>query len=259
MNETLILSQHKLKDFLSCQRRFQLRYLERLPWPVEPAFGRNQETRQLGQQFHQIFHRYFLGLSIAEDLAGDPLLRQWWQVFQNKGPEIPSGRLFPELSLTMPVGRHLLTGRFDLLVLGEERIQVFDWKTDARRPARVELQETLQTRIYLALAAEARPAMRQDGNPRPISLTYWYVNDPEEAIVFNYSQDQHNENWTYLQDIVADLDQMLTLGGEWPLTDDLDRCGRCAYQVFCGRIVDSLDLKDWGLESDEPSLEPANP
>jgi hypothetical protein len=64
MNETLTLSQHKLKDLLACRRRFQLRYLEQLPWPIEPMYNQAQETRDLGQRFHQILHRHFLGLPV---------------------------------------------------------------------------------------------------------------------------------------------------------------------------------------------------
>lgn len=259
MNKTLTLSQHKLRDLLACRRRFQLRYLEQLSWPIEPLYDRAQETRALGQRFHQILHRHFLGLPVDEDVAGDQQLRRWWQVFQKKGPQIPTGRLFPELSLTAPIGRHLLTGRFDLLVLGEGRAQIFDWKTNARRPPKTKLQEALQTRFYLALAAEGGSALKQALEPEQISLSYWYVNDPEEMVTINYSQDRHVENWAYLKESVAGLERLLAAGGDWPLTDDLGHCSQCAYQVYCDRIVDSLDLGEWELEDEGPSLEPARP
>lgn len=259
MNKTISLSQHKLTDFLACQRRFQLRYLEQIPWPIEPLYDRDQETRELGQRFHQILQRHFLGLPVDEELAGDPKLRGWWQIFQEKGPQIPTGKLFPELSLTVPIGRHLLTGRFDLLVLGEGQVQIFDWKTEARPPTRAKLQEALQTRFYLALAAEGGPALKQSVEPEQISLNYWYVNAPEEMVTINYSQDRHIENWAFLKEAIAELDRFIAAGGDWPLTDDLAQCRRCAYQVFCDRIVDSIDLKGWDLEDEGLSLEPARP
>ncbi len=259
MNETLTLSQHKLKDLLACRRRFQLRYLEQLPWPIEPMYNQAQETRDLGQRFHQILHRHFLGLPVDEDVTGDQQLRGWWQVFQKKGPQIPTGKLFPELSLTAPIGRHLLTGRFDLLVLREGQAQIFDWKTDSLRPPKAKLQEALQTRFYLALMAEGGSALKQAVEPGQISLNYWYVTAPEEMVTINYSQDQHLENWAYLKEPIAELDWLIAAGGEWPLTDDLSQCSQCAYQVYCGRIGDSLDLEEWELEDEGPTLEPLRP
>jgi CRISPR/Cas system-associated exonuclease Cas4 (RecB family) len=203
--------------------------------------------------------RHFLGLAIDEDIAGDRQLRKWWQVFQEKGPHIPGGRVFPELSLTVPIGRHLLTGRFDLLVFWEGRAQIYDWKTDAHPSTRSRLQESLQTRFYLALAAEGGSALEQTVEPEQISLSYWYVNAPDEMVTINYSQDRHIENWAYLEEAVAELDQLLASGKDWPLTDDLAQCRRCAYQVYCDRIVGSIDLKEWDLEDQGPSLEPARP
>lgn len=259
MTRTISLSQHKLSDLLDCHRRFQLRYLEQLPWPIEPLYDRDQETRELGQRFHQVLQRHFLGLPVDEDIAGDPQLRGWWQIFQDKGPQNPSGRLFPELTLTVPIGRHLLTGRFDLLVLGERQVQIYDWKTDAQPLNRAKLQEALQTRFYLALAAEGGSALRQAVQPEQISLNYWYVNAPEEMVTINYSQDSHAENFAYLKEAISELDRLIAAGGDWPLTDDLAQCRRCAYQVYCDRIVDSIDLQEWDLEDEGQSLEPARP
>ena len=63
MENLLTLSQFKLVTFLACQRRFQLRYLQHLPWPATPLPKHVEERMQQGQDFHQLLERHFLGLS----------------------------------------------------------------------------------------------------------------------------------------------------------------------------------------------------
>ncbi len=253
------LSRSKLADFLGCRRRFQLRYIERLAWPIPPLEGRGEEARGLGQRFHQILHRHFLGLVVGEEVNEDPRLRQWWERFKNQGPALPPGEQLPELTMTIPIGRHLLTGRFDLLLLGEEIAHVYDWKTDKQPRAQTELEADLQTRLYLALIAEGSQAMGRPIRPEQIFLTYWYVNEPTSSVTFRYSQPWHARNWTYLQELIADLEQQLASAGEWPLTEDLEQCARCAYQIYCNRIIDRLDLSEWETDEGQFRLEPSRP
>ncbi|MCI0393652.1 MAG: PD-(D/E)XK nuclease family protein [Chloroflexi bacterium] len=259
MNETIQFSRVKLADFLACRRRFQLRYLERLPWPVAPLDEPVEQARSLGERFHQLLHRHFLGLPVAGEAAAEPALRAWWERFVDQGPQLPPGRLFPESSLTMPIGRHLLTGRFDLLVLGEAGAHIFDWKTESRPRPLAELEQDLQTRLYLALLAEGGVALGQAIAPEQISLTYWYVHAPEAAATIGYSPAAHQENWTALQELVAQIDRQLEVLEPWPLTNDLAECARCAYQVYCGREAAGQDWNAWELDETSLELEPEIP
>lgn len=259
MTETLRLSRSQLAAFLTCQRRFQLRYVDRLPWPAPPLDEGKEAARVLGQRFHRILHRHFLGLSVTDELEREPELRRWWDRFVTQGPDLPPGRRFPELSLTVPIGRHLLTGRFDLLILGDNQAQIFDWKTDARPRTNAELHEAMQTRLYLGLAAEGAAALDDAIDPDKITLTYWYLTDPAAASTIRYDRKTHKENWAYLQGLVADLDRQIAIGEIMPLTDDLTECGRCAYQLYCGRQTNVVHLDEWEPEDTPSQLEPELP
>ncbi len=262
METFLTLSRGKIADFVACQRRFQLRYQEHLPWPIAPQDERAGEMRELGQRFHQLMHRRFLDLPIEEEINQVPDLHDWWEIFKNQGPALPGGARYPELSMTVPLGRHFLTGRFDLFIIDDDRAYIFDWKTDARPRNKSALQEDLQTRLYLWLAAEGAGALGGDIAPQNIALTYWYVNDPSTVLTFNYDQRQHEANLSRFNQVVNELDALLPLQDEWPLTEDLNQCSRCAYQLYCGRQTGQLDLGEWGqedlhAEGQQPSQEPA--
>lgn len=244
MKPRLTLSQYKLATFLVCQRRFQLRYLRRLPWPAPPLPERTEQLLQQGQAFHQLVERHFLGLPIPPAAVSDGQVREWWQQFKANLPvkNIPGqARFLPETGLTVPLGNHLLYGRFDLLVIGEDTqnqpvAHIFDWKTG--RPAtHEELNGRWQTRLYLALLAEGGSAFWPQAvqlTPEQISLTYWYVQAADTPITITYSAAAHQANWAELEQIAAQLDAAST-ADEWPLIAEWTRCRECAYQSFCGR------------------------
>ena len=264
MDERLTLSRAKLTAFLACQRRFQLRYREQLAWPLAPLDDRGEEARLRGERFHQLLHRHFLGLPITDEMVEDKTVGRWWQTFKKQGPVLSSGsprshRAFPELSLTVPIGRHLLTGRFDLLILGEKAAHIYDWKTDARPRTEAELVNDLQTRLYLALAVEGSPALEQPVDPDQLSLTYWYVNDPAAAVTISYSKEAHHDNWATLAAVVQEIDTQLSTQTVLPLTDDLGECARCAYQIYCGRQMATMSLDEWELEDVAVELAPPTP
>ena len=262
MENRLTLSQYKLTSFLACQRRFQLRYLRRLPWPTSPLPERTEQVLQQGQDFHQLLERHFLGLAISQQTIEDGRIQQWWHAFKTHNPVQhlpPNARFFPYTGLTVPLGNHLLYGRFDLLLIGEDAdsrpfAHVFDWKT-GRPIAADALKIRWQTRLYLALLAEGGSAFWPQTvplAPEQIRLTYWFVQEPDAPVTLGYSAAEHTANWAELQQFARQLDEAVAKDS-WPLTDDWSQCRECAYQIYCGRqgvgtAVPELD------EAEEPNL-----
>ena len=271
----LLLSRAKLQAFLACPRRFQLRSLKHLPWPAVPNDAQSAEMMSRGQQFHLLMERHFLGLNPSLSSVGDEVVSGWFQAFKESKLRLPNGRYLPEHRLTVPIGDHLLLGRFDLLIVGEQEdgapfAHIYDWKTGKARHESV-LRQDWQTRLYLALLAEGGGALWPKGRfpnarhsiqPEYITMTYWYATEPELPRVIVYSQAEHTRNWAEIQTIVAQIDEHLAQD-EWPKTDDWVHCRHCAYQVYCGRqaadvnqreLVDEpvADDIDWFLEPQLP-------
>ena len=256
-----IFSRPRLMAFLTCQRRFQLRYVAQLPWPAAPQSQSQQEATYRGQLFHQLLERHFLGLNEPEK-ADIPQLRQWWATFERHGPSLPAGTRLPEISLTVPVGRHLLTGRFDLLVLAEGEAHIFDWKTEARPRPEWALRSDWQTILYLALLVEGGVALQNRPIlPDQVRLTYWFANDPAASVTIDYGPGQHQANWRQITDLIAQIDRQISNDQAWPMTDDWAECGRCAFQLYCGRQIIAPPAGE-PTESDDPLpdfLEPPRP
>ena len=166
--EPLTLSQARFLAFLTCKKRFQLRYLDRLAWPDTPLTIDQRTAAQRGQDFHQLLERFFLGFPINDLDIPDPQLQSWWKQLEQYLLPLPPGRKMPELRLTVPVGHHFLAGRFDLVVIGtaedQPAIHIYDWKTSRPRPV-LELQDEWQSKLYLAMMAESKHALFAGNRP----------------------------------------------------------------------------------------------
>ena len=269
----LTLSQHQLYTFEVCPRRFYLRYLARIPWPEAPLGLEQEAAYERGRRFHRWIERFLLDLPVADEADADAVLRVWWTTFQQQRPPLPTGQRFVETSLTIPIGpaarpRHHLTGRFDLLVVGDgasdqAAARLYDWKTGRSRDE-ARLRREWQTRVYLAVLAEGGAALAPNApeafRPERLSLTYWYVEDPERPRLIAYDAATHRLNLGEIEAVVAEVDRQLATN-ERPKTDDWSQCRLCAYRAICGRqaagagALDTSDPDD-AEPDDEAWLEP---
>ena len=255
----LSMSRTRLETFLLCQRRFELRYLKELPWPIPPTAPEQATARQEGELFHQLIAQHYLALDSGPAEVGElaPPVREWWGNFLRSAPRpAADARLFVEMSLAVPVGNFLLTGRFDLVVVAPERVDIYDWKTGRPRSNKA-LAEDWQTRLYLALVVEGGEAL---GLPRlsgdQVQMTYWYARSPADSQKIGYSQLDHRRNLGEINRILDDLDRQLAAGEDWPLTSDLSICARCAYQNYCGRFAAAAVVETLiSAEAGEPGEE----
>jgi CRISPR/Cas system-associated exonuclease Cas4 (RecB family) len=243
-------SQSSLQDYADCARRFQLRYIERLQWPaVETAPVLDNERRQLeGQQFHRMVQQSLIGLP-AEKLArmaNTDNLSRWWDNFLAHGPLLDGFKLYPELTLSAPVGKHRLVAKYDLLAIGAEKALIFDWKTYHKRPKDEWMSARLQTKVYRALlvAAGAHLNGGKVFEPEQIEMSYWYADFPSEPSIFSYTTKQHKRDWVNLFGLVSEIDAKQS----FPMTDDEKKCAYCPYRSYCNRGITAGALEDVDTE-----------
>jgi len=267
--ESFQFSQSSLQDYVDCQRRFQLSYIQQRAWPAveaEPAMD-NELHMQRGSQFHHMAHQFWLGVDvekIAFQVEGDEILSRWWTNFVDlSGFEILTGRKLPEISLSAPIGDFRILAKYDLLVLetpgvseGKTVIKdlsvdprglsatIYDWKTSLKQPKREWLTHRLQTRVYPYLLAKAGSQLidGQPIQPEQIEMIYWYTDFPDQPARFPYSKKQFDEDEAYLSSLVAEIN---SLGEEdATLTEDERRCRFCVYRSLCNRGVEAGPLNE---------------
>jgi CRISPR/Cas system-associated exonuclease Cas4 (RecB family) len=250
IQQPFTFSQSSLQDYVDCARRFQLRYIEQLQWPaVETAPALENERRQLaGQQFHRMVQQKLIGLP-AEKLArsaNTPDLARWWDNFLAHAPNLDGYTLYPELTLSAPIGKHRLIAKYDLIAVGAGKALIFDWKTYRKRPKDEWMSARLQTKVYRALlvAAGAHLNGGKVFEPEQITMTYWYADFPSEPSIFPYTTKQHKRDWANLFGLVSEIDAKES----FPLTDDENKCAYCPYRSYCNRGINAGEADELETE-----------
>lgn len=239
-------SQNSLQDYVECERRFQLRYILRQPWPAvasEPL-DELEHLMDLGQRFHRLAEQHNLGVpdsDLSRSIDSDTLRRWWRNYLEVPPPGLPSGRRYPEVTLSTPIQSYRLVAKYDLLALDSSGTAlVVDWKTNRKRPDSAVLAQRLQTRIYCYVVVEAAHSLNQGVRTPPGSLTmvYWFSEFPQQTEVLHYSDAQHLRNDGELNSLVSKIAAQAEKScGVWPLTNELGRCRYCTYRSLCNRGV----------------------
>jgi CRISPR/Cas system-associated exonuclease Cas4 (RecB family) len=251
-------SQSSLQDYADCPRRFQLRYIEQLAWPAvetEPALE-NERHQQEGLLFHRLVQQHLIGLPAEKlaRLANSPDLSRWWGNWQDFRSLQDFGSLYPELTLSAPLGEHCLLAKYDLIaVQPDKKAFIYDWKTYHKRPRDEWMAARLQTRVYRALLIQAGAHLnkRTPFQPEQVEMIYWYADFPAEPARFPYTAAQYKREWDALTSLVAEI----AARREFPLTANEEKCAYCSYRSYCDRGVEAGLLGEMGEETELENIE----
>lgn len=253
-NNVEAFSQESLQDYLECPRRFQLRYLLGIRDPAPLAEPPADADRALarGVAFHRLVRQHCLGLPPERITAtiDDAELMRWWQAYLTHHPVDLRLPHFPEINLSATLNGHRLLARYDLLVVAEDRVIIFDWKTSAQRPPDHALRRRMQTIVYPYVLVRAGAAFHQGIPLRPeqIEMRYWFAQFPDQPAIFSYSAAQMEEDERFLAALIDEIDSR-DPASSWPLTDEIKRCSWCAYRALCDRgeagMVEEMETEAW--------------
>ncbi|MCP4142356.1 MAG: PD-(D/E)XK nuclease family protein [Chloroflexi bacterium] len=255
-------SQSSLQDYNDCPRRFQLRYIDHLAWPaVETEPTQDYERHQQeGSLFHRMVQQHILGIPTEKlsALANSENLSRWWNAYQKDFGNIKDSKnlkLYPEYSLSAPIGEHRIVAKFDTIAIepGKKAI-IYDWKTYRKRPRDEYLATRWQTRLYTALLVRAGKHLNNDISisPEQIEMVYWFSNFSNEPAKFSYSEAKYKRDWALVEKIVDEISS----ASKFPMSEDEHPCKFCAYRSYCDRGKKAGEWDDFDGEIDvEESFE----
>ena len=256
-------SQSNLKDYLDCPYRFYLRYILGTKWPallVDDALEFEQRG-QTGARFHRLIQQYLLGLpeSRLNEIAGsDPNqdFFQWWEHFLDFVPQHLQGRRFPEMTLSTTLGENRLLAKYDLILVQDKKLLIFDWKTSGKVPKKVWLQDRVQTKLYQLILTQAGGSLSSITNIKPedITMNYWFTDSPSSFVSLPYSEIAYQEDLIFFEKIIQEIQDRKE--GNFFRTDDVRKCRYCVYRSHCDRGVEAGDLESFeSFEMDEEDFE----
>jgi CRISPR/Cas system-associated exonuclease Cas4 (RecB family) len=260
------LSQSSLQDYIDCAQRFKLRYLDRLSYPAvetEPTLE-NEKHQQEGEYFHRLVQQHLIGIPAEQiaKFANTMNLQRWWENFQNSkdlaGLREASangnkaiGRLYPEVTLSAPLGKYRLLAKYDLIAVQDGKAVIYDWKTYRKRPRNEWLAARMQTRVYRALLVNAGGHLNNGKpfEPEQIEMIYWFADFPDDSARFPYTSAQFKRDW----DLLVKLSEEVASASSYPLTEDRQKCLYCTYRSYCERGIRAgdLDQAEGEMEAEE--------
>lgn len=273
-------SQSSLRDYEVCRRRFYLRYVEGMAWPapITAQTARWEAAIERGRRFHELARQDALGVDVTLLIADsdDPLLQEWWHNYRLHPPDVPSGKVYSEVELSVPLAgpaddagsNFRLGAKLDRLVIGSPagragraRVVIVDWKTGEKVPELSALQQSWQTIVYRYVVVEGGHRLTDDTSfgritPDDVSLLYWYARAPNAVPPIGYSQREHERARERLAAMIRQI-AGLQSEADFAKTDDRSECERCQYRSYCGRGAASSAVRgrvaadDWEIREDE--------
>ncbi len=250
-------SSQSLQDYVECQRRFALRYIQKLDWPAEESspYLAFEQFRQNGNQFHTCSDQYFhhVAPQAIEKQILDDDLRLWWgnflQFIATKDFNFSTSEILFQTSLN----ERVLIAKFDLLVMQTNgNFTIYDWKTIAgrKKPKRNTLAEKMQTHIYpYVLCKSTNLIDRQPAiQPSQVELIYWFPQFPDQPESFPYSSIQMQADEKTITALMNEICQKAT--DDFPKTEDESRCRFCVYRSYCGRGKQAANIFEGETEFD---------
>lgn len=254
-----ILSQSSLQDYMDCAQRFKLRYLDRLSYPAvetEPTLE-NEKHQQEGEYFHRLVQQHLIGIPAEQiaKFANTMNLQRWWENFI-AAPELRGltdlGSLYPEATLSAPLGKYRLLAKYDLITIQNEKAIIYDWKTYRKRPRTEWLSARMQTRVYQALLVNAGAHLNNGKpfEPEQIEMIYWFADFPNDPARFTYTAAQFKRDW----DSLLKLSEEIASAPSYPLTDDRQKCLYCTYRSYCERGIRAGNMEQAEAEMEAEEL-----
>lgn len=257
-----VFSQSSLQSYQNCPRQFFLRYIEHLSWPAqETSAAREFEDHlQRGNRFHNLIHQFFVGITLEtiEAIAiSDPSseIWEWWQKFKEFSSNNIRGECFAEFSLQTSLLGSFLVAKYDLISLVDQKIIIYDWKTNLKPIRQTSLEKVMQSRVYPYVVSKEYQALVPDHSliPKDISLIYWQVNSPQPPAPIGYTYEQYLQDEKIITDLIENISQ--SDENQFYKTENIYRCSICVYRSFCKRGANAGSLDDIDADLENNSLE----
>lgn len=256
-------SQSNLKDYLDCRYRFYLRYILHTKWPallVDDALEFELRGRT-GARFHRLIQQYLLAIpeSKLTEIAKadpDPTFSQWWEDFLEFIPPNLEGQRYIEMTLSTKLGGHRFVAKYDLILVQNDKLLIFDWKTASKQPKKSWLRDRIQTKLYLLILTQAGSSLLRTTNIKPedITMNYWFTASPASVVSLPYSESAYKEDVTFFENLIQDIIERKE--EDFYRTDDLNKCQYCVYRSHCDRGIEAGDLESFeSFNVDEEDFE----
>jgi hypothetical protein len=231
-------TQQSLSTFGNCPLKFRKRYMEGLKWDNPDLESKAAVER--GSSFHLLARRYFLGIDIGlnENSNDYAILKKLTDNLKRFFELRPDTIYLPEYTLRTGMEGFRLEANFDLVVVRNSKIEIWDWKTQNSNQGEGiknigrKFEKSLQTSVYLyTLMEQAAVITGEPQDYEDISMHYWQPDPPCVIAEICYNKQMHERFGILLHKKIKDIENI-----DWHLFDKslyAKHCRFCEFNWYC--------------------------
>ena len=153
-----IYSQNSINTYKSCPTKFKYKYIDKINWKYDDIESREYyDSLKVGSEFHLLCERYFSNIPLGLNEYTNPKFKVWIDKIKNMFPmNKKNNKIYlPEYEVRFNLDGSIITAKYDLIIIDENSIEVWDWKTENVKLEYIKVKDRIQTVVYMFLAKEA--------------------------------------------------------------------------------------------------------
>lgn len=231
--ENFLFSQNSINTYRSCPLKFKFKYVDKLNWKQDDEGSRDYyENLKLGSDFHLICERYFSNIPTGIEFLNNEEFNIWLEKIKRLIPIKDDKLYLPEYEVRYSLNNFKIQAKFDLVVVGKDSISIWDWKTENRKIEYKDVENRIQTLVYLFLASETIGKIYNlDIDYENIKLSYYQPEYYNEPITITYSNEKHNINKKQLENYIGNI--LNTNYDEEKNIKNIKHCKFCEFNKLC--------------------------
>ncbi|GAA0090786.1 PD-(D/E)XK nuclease family protein [Paraclostridium bifermentans] len=231
--ENFLFSQNSINTYRSCPLKFKFKYVDKLNWKQDDEGSRDYyENLKLGSDFHLICERYFSNIPTGIEFLNNEEFNIWLEKIKRLIPIKDDKLYLPEYEVRYSLNNFKIQAKFDLVVVDKDSISIWDWKTENRKIEYKDVENRVQTLVYLFLASETIGKIcNLDIDYENIKLSYYQPEYYNEPITITYSNEKHNINKKQLENYIGNI--LNTNYDEEKNIKNIKHCKFCEFNKLC--------------------------
>lgn len=233
MNEKLkhfVYSQNSLNTFKSCPLKFKYKYIDNINWKFEGIESREYyKGLKTGSEFHLLCERYFKNIPIGENISDE--FKSWIEKVKNLIPIEHSKVYLPEYEVRTKIYGSYLSAKYDLVIIGENSIEIWDWKTESQKTSYKNIESRMQTVVYMYLAKEIIAKIYKKDIPyENITMNYFRLKIDQKPITIAYTEEKHIRNKSIIENYINNIE---SIDFDGYIDKNKKHCKYCEFNKLC--------------------------
>lgn len=227
-------SQNALNTFKNCPKKFWYKYEKGLNWKREDD-EEYYSSLKYGREFHLMCERYFSGIPVGEFIGNKTYEKfdEWLEKVKKVVPIYENKEYFPEYGLSIKIDdENRLTAKYDLAVIYKENeklyIDIWDWKTENRKLKYSDLENRMQSIVYMYIAYKAIPKLYEEEKVE-VNMYYYQPEYYLEPIKISYNEEKFKKDEEKIKKLIKEIKESNFK------EKNIKMCKYCEFNMLCNK------------------------